>query len=116
MRNGPPFLSAPDEKEDELSVAALRMLLLRGEVLSLRWHEVRLDGDVCCWDTKNGRSRTVHLNARAKEVLEELNERRGLEARTRESEYVFPSRRGTRKGHLFDLRKPFEKTCREAGI
>jgi len=58
----------------------------------------------------------MHLNAKAKEVLEELAERRDEEARTRESEFVFPSRQGTKKGHLFDLRKPFEKACREAGI
>lgn len=58
----------------------------------------------------------MHLNARAKEVLEELNERRDLEARTAASEYVFPSRQGTKKGHLFDLRKPFDKACHRAGV
>lgn len=29
---------------------------------------------------------------------------------------MFPSRQGTRKGHLFDLRKAFERACQEAGI
>jgi hypothetical protein len=38
--------------------------------------------------TKNGQSRTVHLNARAMEVLQELDGRRKLEARSHESEYV----------------------------
>lgn len=37
-------------------------------------------------------------------------------SRTVPSEYVFPSRQGTRKGHLFDLRKPFEKACQRAGV
>lgn len=117
----PRFLRALEGDEDRLSVAAIRLLLFTGcrrsEVMSLKWDQVRMDEErLFLPDTKNGRSRTVHLNARAKEVLEELRERRGLEARTRESDYVFPSRQGTRKGHLFDLRKPFEKACREAEI
>ena len=85
--------------------------------MSLKWDQVRMEEErIFLPDTKNGRSRTVHLNAKAMEVLEELDEKRELEARTRESEYVFPSRQGTRKGHLFDLRKPFEKAWGEAGI
>jgi integrase len=32
------------------------------------------------------------------------------------SEFVFPSRSGTRKGHLYDLRKPFEQACGRSGI
>jgi integrase len=117
----PRFLSALDEEEDGLSVAAIRLLLFtgcrRGEVMSLKWNEVRLDED--CFlllDTKNGRSRVVHLNARAKEVVEELHENRGKEVRTAASEYVFASRQGTKKGHLFDLRNPFDNACQRAGV
>ncbi len=58
----------------------------------------------------------MHLNARAKEVLQDLMERRGREDLTRGSEYVFPSRRGSKKPHLYDLRKPFERACRAAGV
>lgn len=117
----PRFLSALDEEEDGLSVAAIRLLLFtgcrRGEVMSLKWNEVRFDEDcVALLDTKNGRSRMVHLNAWAKEVVEELHRNRGKEARTAASEYVFPSRQGTRKGHLFDLRKPFDRACQRAGV
>jgi len=36
--------------------------------------------------------------------------------RTAASEYVFPSRQGTKKGHLFDLRNPFDKACQRAGV
>jgi integrase len=67
-------------------------------------------------DTKNGRSRMVHLNAKAKEVVEELLENRDKEVRTAASEYVFTSRQGTKKGHLFDLRNPFDKACQRAGV
>ena len=117
----PRFLSALDEEEDGLSVAAIRLLLFtgcrRGEVLSLKWNEVRLDEDcILLLDTKNGRSRMVHLNKRAKEVVEELHENRSKEVRTAASEYVFPSRQGTKKGHLFDLRNPFDKACQRAGV
>lgn len=113
--------SDQDEEEDGLSVAAIRLLLFtgcrRGEVMSLKWNEVRLDEDcISLLDTKNGRSRMVHLNAWAKEVVEELHESRGNEARTAASDYVFPSRQGTKKGHLFDLRNPFDKACQRAGV
>ncbi len=117
----PRFLKALEDDEDRLSVAAIRLLLYTGcrrsEVVSLKWDQVRLDEErFFLRDTKNGRSRSVHLNGKAKEVLEELAERRNDEPRTRESDYVFPSRQGTRKGHLFDLRKPFEKACQLAEI
>ena len=119
----PRFLNAleGDGEEDRLSVAAIRLLLATGcrrsEVLSLKWNEVRLGEErIFLSDTKNGRSRTVHLNANAQEVLVELLGRRDQEARTRESEFVFPSRLGTRKGHIYDLRKPFEKACQRAGV
>jgi integrase len=117
----PRFLSALDEEEDGLSVAAIRLLLFtgcrRGEIMTLKWNEVRLDEDcISLLDTKNGRSRMVHLNAWAKEVVEELHESRGKEVRTAASEYVFPSRQGTKKGHLFDLRNPFDKACQRAGV
>lgn len=117
----PRFLRALEDDDDSLSVAAIRLLLFtgcrRGEIMSLKWDQVRMDEErIFLPDTKNGRSRTVHLNARAIEVLLDLQEKKEEEARTALSDYVFPSRQGTRKGHLFDLRKPFERACREAGI
>ena len=117
----PRFLAALDEENDRLSVAALRMLLYTGcrreEILSLKWENARLDEDrIYLPKTKNGRSRTVHLNGRAKEVIVELKARKDQEERTRGSVYVFPSRKGTKKGYIYDLRKPFEKACLIAGI
>lgn len=117
----PRFLKALAQEDDTLSKAALLLLLFTGcrrnEIASLTWEQVRLDeGRLYLPVTKNGRSRTVHLNAKASELLQELAARRDEEARTRESGYVFPSRKGTRKGYLYDLRKAFEKACRIAGV
>lgn len=117
----PKFLAALDDENDRLSVAALRMLLYTGcrreEILSLKWENVRLDEDrIYLPKTKNGKSRTVHLNLRAKDVIVELQARKDQEERTRGSVYVFPSRKGTKKGYIYDLRKPFEKACLIAGI
>jgi integrase len=117
----PRFLKALEEEDDRLSVAALRLLLYTGcrreEMMSLKWENVRLDEErIYLPKTKNGRSRTVHLNGRAKEVIQDLLARKEQEERTRGSEYVFPSRKGTKKGYIYDLRKPFEKACQIAGI
>lgn len=117
----PRFLKALGEEDDGLSGAALHLLLFtgcrRGEILSLKWEQVRMDEErIFLPTTKNGRSRTVHLNAKALEILLELRERKDQKMRTASSEFVFPSRQGTKKGHIFDLRKPFERACLRAGI
>ena len=64
--------------------------------------------------TKNGQSRSVLLNAKAREVLEELWPKR--KEGTPGTDFVFPSRHGAAKGHLHDLRKPFDRVCEAAGI
>lgn len=115
----PRFLKALDEQEDQLSMAAIRLLLFTGcrrsEILSLQWDQVKLDeGRLFLPITKNGQSRSVVLNAKAKAILEELFARK--DQRTKDSEYVFPSRGGTSKGHINDLRKPFNRVCEAAGI
>lgn len=117
----PRFLKALDESEDRLSVAALRLLLFTGcrreEILSTQWANVRLDEErIYLPKTKNGQSRTVHLNAKAREVVEDLLARKDQEERTRNSPYLFPSRQGTKKGYIYDLRVPFVKACKAAGI
>jgi integrase len=85
--------------------------------MSLRWENVHLEEErIYLPKTKNGRSRTVHLNGRAKEVVQDLLARKEQEERTRGSEYVFPSRQGAKKPYIYDLRKPFEKACMSAEI
>lgn len=117
----PRFLQALEEQDDRLSVAALRLLLFTGcrreEVLSLRWENVRRDEErLYLPKTKNGRSRTVHLNAKALEVLDDLLARKESEPRTHDSDYVFPSRQKAKKPYIYDLRKPFERACQVAGV
>ena len=117
----PRFLKALDEEDDKLSVAAIRLLLYTGcrrkEVVSLTWVQVRLDeGRLHLPLTKNGGSRSVHLNAKARELLVDLLAKRDADEFTRRSEYVFPSRAGTKRGYIYDLRKPFARACKAAGI
>jgi integrase len=117
----PRFLKALAQENDTLSKAAILLLLFSGcrrnEILSTTWNQVRLDeGRLYLPVTKNGRSRTVHLNQKASEILQELSARRDDQERTRDSQFVFPSRQGTKKKYLYDLRKPLEKACTIAGI
>ncbi len=117
----PNFLKALDELNDRLSVASIKLLLFTGcrrnEILSMRWDQVRLEeGRIFLPTTKNGRSRSVLLNTKAREILESLQAGKGDDRRTRDSDFVFPSRAGTRKGYIYDLRKPFETACAIAGV
>jgi len=108
----PRFLKALDRQEDRRSTAAIRLLLFtgcrKGEVLSLRWEQVE-EGRVYLPVTKDGRSRSVLLNAKAREVLEGLRSQRREDSP--DTDFVFPSRHGAAKGHLHDLRKPFDRVC-----
>lgn len=117
----PLFLKALAEENDTLSKAAILLLLFTGcrrtEILSMKWDQVRLDeGRIYLPVTKNGRSRAVILNLRASEILQDLATRKDDTERTRNSQYVFPSRQGTRKCHLYDLRDPLARICAIAGI
>jgi len=112
----PRFLKALGSMENQSSMAAIKLLLFtgcrKGEILSLRWDQVKLDeGRLFLPMTKNGRSRSVVLNAKAKEVLEILVEHRKID-----DQYLFPSRAGSKRKYLNDLRKPFMKVCIAAGI
>ena len=114
----PRFLNALEEMDDRLSMAAIKLLLFTGcrktEILSLQWQQVKLEESRLHLPmTKNGQSRSVVLNTKAKEALHRLREDRQGK---RTSTYLFPSREGTRKGHLNDLRKPFMKVCAAAKI
>ena len=117
----PRFLNALEEMEDRLSMAAIKLLLFtgcrKGEILSLQWSQVKLEeGRIFLPITKNGQSRSVVLNAKAKEVLKILAENKNDNARTKSSSYLFPSRAGAQRKHLNDLRKPFLNVCAAAGI
>ena len=115
----PRFLKALDQQEDRLSMAAIKLLLFtgcrKGEVLSLTWGNVRLEqGRIQLPVTKNGKSRSVPLNVKAREVLEGLKAKREEDAP--DADFVFPSRRGAAQGHLEDIRRVFDRVCRAADI
>lgn len=126
----PRFMKALEEAGGRLAVSAITLLVLTGmrrtECLSLRWDQVYLDEKrIALRITKSKRPRSVHLNSKALEVIREIAARRGEDAMTRESEYLFPSRapseattaRGySHKPYLYDVRKPFQRACKAAGI
>jgi integrase len=84
----------------------------------LKYQQVRLDeGKVYLPVTKNGRSRYVILNQKSSEILQTLAAMKDTAERTRKSDYIFPSRQGTKKRpYLFDLRKTLNRICAFAGI
>jgi integrase len=117
----PRFLKALEFQEDRLSVAAIKLLLFtggrRGEILSLQWHQVKLDEKrLFLPHTKNGKSRSIILNDRAMDIIKTLKAEKDNSKRTKDSEYLFPSRKGAKKPHINDLRTPFGKTCEAAEI
>ena len=117
----PRFLKALDEQEDGLSKAAIKLLLFtggrRGEITSLRYDQLKLNEKrLFLPDTKNGRSRSIILNDRAIAVIKELMKNKDESPGTKESDYLFPTKQGTKRPHIYDLRTPFGKACDAAGI
>jgi len=117
----PRFLKALDELEDGLSKAAIKLLLFtgghRGEITLLRYDQLKLNEKrLFLPETKNGKSRSINLNDRAIAVIKELMKNKSNSARTEESDYLFPTKKGTKKPYIYDLRTPFGKACDAAGI
>lgn len=102
--------------EDTPGASCIRLALFlgmrRGEICSLRWEDIALDGgapSLFLRRTKAGNSRTVPLNSRAVEVL------RACERfRVTGSPYVFPS--PVERGHIIDLRFTWKKAKKAAGL
>jgi len=113
----PRFLRALEEMEDRLSMAAITLLLFtgcrKGEILSLTWGNVQ-ENRIFLPVTKNGNSRSVPLNVKAREVLVKL--KAGREEAAPDADFVFPSRHGAAQGHLEDIRRVFDRVCRAADI
>ncbi len=117
----PRFLKALEEQEDSPSMAAIKLLLFtggrRGEILSLRWDQVKLnERRLFLPETKNGKSRSIILNNKALEIVEALQEKKPSTPRNAKSDYVFPSRDGSKRPHILDLRITFGKICEAANI
>ena len=118
----PRFMRALSEENDTLSKSAILLLLYTGcrrnEILSMKWNQIRLDeGRIYLPITKNGRSRSVIINKKTLDLLHDLSKGKNDTVRTRNSEYVFPSRQGTKnRPYLFDIRKTLNRVCELAGI
>jgi len=65
-------------------------------------------------DTKNGKSRLIILNEKALAIIKDLKEER--KSRGKDSEYLFPSRDGSKRPNILDLRKKFRAVCEAADI
>ena len=108
------FLRALDTLENRSIAAGLRFLLFTGlrknEAFKLEWKHVKPDeGTIFLAKTKSGKTRTVILNALARQVIEEM-----WEMRRDDSPWVFP---GKHRGKpVVNPQKPFEDACRRAGI
>ena len=117
----PRFMRALAQEDDTLSKAAILLLLFTGcrrnEILSMKWDQVRLDeGKIYLPLTKNGKSRMIILNQKSSEILQDLAFTKNIYERTKNSQYVFPSRQGTNKGHIYDLRKTLLNVCKASKI
>jgi integrase len=89
----------------------------KGEILSRRWEEVRLDDAVphlYVPRSKNGRPKKLPLADEAIRALKALPS-------YRTNEYVFPADKSNirfkgKQAHRWDMRKPFQAACDRAGV
>ena len=91
-------------------VLALSTGMRQGELMSLKWQDVNLkDGYLILHQTKNGTRRRIPLAGLALELLQEHAKVRRLD-----TPLLFPST--INKDKPIDLRTPFEKALKTAGI
>jgi integrase len=86
---------------------ALLTGMRRGEVLGLKWEQVK-DDFIYLTETKSGKSRQIPINDRLAEVLKEVRRDNQLK-----SEYVFCDAQGRR---FQDVKSSLNGACRRAGI
>jgi integrase len=86
---------------------ALLSGMRRGELLSLRWEQIRNEF-IYLTETKSGKARQIPINDRLAEVLKEVRRKNHLK-----SEYVFCDSQGRR---FYEGKRSFSSACRRAGI
>jgi integrase len=95
-----------DELLKNVVTVALHTGMRRGEIFGLKWYDLDFDrGILQIRKTKTKLNRTIPMNARVREVLEQ---------RPKTGEYVFTSPRTG--GRLVDLKKGFNEARLAAGI
>jgi integrase len=86
---------------------ALLTGMRRGELLSLKWEQIR-NGFIYLTETKSSNARQIHIIDRLDEVLREV--RRGNQLK---SPYVFCDSQGRR---FYEVKHSFASICRRGGI
>ena len=86
---------------------ALLTGMRRGEMLSLKWEQIR-NGFIYLTETKSGKAREIPINDQLAEVIREV--RRGNHLK---SPHVFCDSRGRR---FYEVKRSFASACRRAGI
>ncbi len=86
---------------------ALLTGMRRGEVLSLRWEQIR-NGFIYLRETKAHKARQIPINDRLAEVLKEVRRKNQLK-----SEYVFCDPQGRR---FYEVKRSFTSACRRVGL
>jgi integrase len=81
----------------------------RGDILSMRWDNVRLDDNR--WQVPDPKNRTPYIVALTPEAVDVLRDRR---RRANGSEWIFPSR--GRTGHVVDLKGAWAKLLKRANL
>lgn len=90
-------------------VLALSTGMRQGEIMNLRWEEIDLlKGRLTLDDTKNGERRVVPLRGLAKELLQQLQQKK-----QQEIGLLFP---GKNPQKPIDLRFPWKRALKQAGI
>ena len=82
----------------------------RGDLLSMRWRDVALADNR--WEIPHPKNRTPYVIALTPEAVEILHDRR---KRSKDSDWVFPSKRGT-SGHIENFKRGWKSLLKRAGL
>jgi integrase len=82
----------------------------RGDLLSMRWQDLGLDDNR--WEIPHPKNRTPYVVPLTPEAVKILRDR---SERSKGSEWVFPSKRGT-AGHLTDFKRGWKELLKRAGF
>ena len=117
-------------KVPKLLVACMAVLMTlyhgrryKNEILNLKWTQIDYDSNgvakkILLHDTKTGKSK-FSLNRLSRWILKKLWQHRKVRfknIKSIKSKYLFPSTRKSKKPHIQDIRKTWNKICATAGV
>lgn len=91
-------------------IIALNTGMRKGEILSLRWDQIR-SGFIYLSETKTNEARQIPITNDLEECFKAIKNRRQIN-----SVYLFPNRRDKRGGHIKDIKTSFKSTLERTGI